>query len=67
MNEQKSDATNLSMQIASFIRQEKLSSSDWLMLNRLMKQLKKQKCNVSRKVLRSVQDKFEKMQNKYQR
>lgn len=67
MNEQKIDATNLSMQMMSFIRCCKLAPNDWMFVNKLIKQLNKQKGDVPRKVLRSVQSKFEKVQNKYQR
>ena len=67
MNEYKTDATDLSMQMLSFIRCCRLDSKDWMFVNKLIKQLNKQKGNVSRKVLRSVQTKFEKVQNKYQR
>ncbi len=67
MNEEKIEATDLSMQMASFIRNHELDSNDWIFVNKLVKQLNKQKRNVSRKVLRSVQSKFEKIQNKYQR
>ena len=67
MNEYKTDATELSMQMAFFVRSGKLTPKDCLFVNRLIKQLNKQKNNVSRKVLRSVQSKFEKVQNKYQR
>jgi len=67
MNEQKMDATDLSMQMVSFVRTHKLDSNDWLFVNKLVKQLNKQKGDVPRKVLRSVQNKFERIQNKYQR
>lgn len=67
MNEQKINATDLSMQMLSFIRCYKLDSNDWMFVNKLIKQINKQKGDVPRKVLRSVQSKFEKIQNKYQR
>jgi hypothetical protein len=67
MNEYKIDATELSMQMSFLIRSGKLPPKDCLFVNKLIKQLNKQKNNVSRKVLRSVQSKFEKLQNKYQR
>lgn len=64
MNEQKMEVTDLSMQLASFIRKYELDSRDWIFVNKLIKQINKQN-NVSRKVLRSVQSKFEKIQDKY--
>ena len=67
MNEQKVEATDLCMRMLSFIRNRKLDSNDWICVNKLIKQLNKQNRNVSRKVLRSVQSKFEKVQDKYQR
>ena len=67
MNEQKIEATDLSMQMLSFIRTHKLDSNDWMFVNKLVRQLNKQNRNVSRKVLRSVQGKFKRVQDKYQR
>lgn len=66
--EQKIDATSLSMQIQSFVSKNKqISPSDWILLNRMIKQLNKQKLNESHKVLRSMRNRFEMIQNKYQR
>ena len=66
--EQKMDATSLSMQIQSFVSKNKqISPSDWILLNRMIKQLNKQKLNESHKVLRSMRNRFEMIQNKYQR
>lgn len=67
MNEEKVEATDLCMRMLSFIRNRELDSNDWICVNKLIKQLNKQNRNVSRKVLRSVQSKFEKVQDKYQR
>ncbi len=67
MNEYKMDATELSMQMTFLVRSGKLAPKDCLFVNKLIKQLNKQKNNVSRKVLRSVQSKFEEIQNRYQR
>ena len=65
--EQKIDATSLSMQIQSFVSKNKqISPSDWILLNRMIKQLNKQKLNESHKVLRSMRNRFEMIQNKYQ-
>ena len=67
VSEQKIDATDLSLQMTSFLRNNKLESWDWIVLDGLIKQLSKSKFHVSRKVLRSIHTKFEKIQNKYQR
>ena len=64
MNEEKIEATDLSMQMTSFIRSHKLEASDWLLVDKLIKQINKQN-NVSRKVLRSVRSKFERIQDRY--
>lgn len=66
MNEEKIEATDLRLQMMSFVQSHKLDSNDWLFVNKLIRQINKQN-NVSRKVFRSVQAKFEKVQNKYQR
>ena len=61
------ETTDLSMQMISFVRHYKLDSNDWMVVNKLIKQLNKQKGNIPRKVLHSVQSKFERVQDKYQR
>ena len=62
------DGTDLSMQVQSFINKHKtIKPGDWIVLNRLVKQLNKQKYSESRKVLRSMRNRFEAIQNKYQR
>ena len=65
--EQKMDATDLSLQMTSFLRSVKVAPSDWILVDKLIKQINKPKYNVSRKVFRSVQRKFETVQDKYQR
>ena len=67
VSEQKLDATDLSLQMTSFLRSVKVSPSDWILVDKLIKQINKPKYNVSRKVFRSVQRKFETVQDKYQR
>ena len=62
----KAEATDLCLQMTSFVRNYKLNPNDWIFVDKLIKQLNKQN-NVSRKVLRSVQNKFERIQDKYQR
>jgi len=67
VSEQKLDATDLSLQMTSFLRSVKVAPSDWILVDKLIKQINKPKYNVSRKVFRSVQRKFETVQDKYQR
>lgn len=61
------DATDLSAQIQSFISANKIAPTDWIVLNRLVQQLDRQRYKESRKVLRSMRNRFESIQNKYQR
>ena len=66
--EQKIDATSLGMQIQAFIRNNRtIRPNDWIVLNGLIKQLNKQGYNESHKVLRSMQNRFIRIQNQYQR
>jgi len=61
------DATDLTAQIQSFISANKIAPTDWIFLNRLIQQLDKQKYRESRKVLRSMRNRFQMIQDKYQR
>lgn len=65
--EQKQAAEDLLVQITSFVRKNKINVSDWILLNNMIKQLGQSKANLPRKVLRGMQNKFDKIQNKYQR
>lgn len=67
MNEEKIEAVFLRMLMKAFLRDHmhELHLSDLVLINKLMNQINKQNYNVSRKVLRSVQSKFEKIQDRY--
>ena len=67
VSEQKATAEDLLAQLNSFIRGYQLKAGDWILLNKLIKQLNGAKSNFPRKVLRSIQIKFETLQQKYQR
>lgn len=67
VSEQKQGVSDLAAQINYFMNHNTLKPGDWVLLDKLLKQLNKQKLNVSRKVLRSIQTKFETLQKKYQR
>ena len=66
-SEQKINANELIAQIRYFLAHNKTKASDWILLNKIVKQLNNSNFNASRKVLRSMQTKFETIQNKYQR
>ena len=61
------DAQMLAGEIRSFMNNLVSQPSDWIILDKMQKQLYKQKFNVPRKVLTSMQSKFESIQSKYQR
>ena len=67
ISEQKQNSTDLAAQVISFVGHTKLNIDDWEVLTRIIKQLNKPEFNASRKVLRSMQTKFETIRNKYQR
>ena len=67
ISEQKVVAEDLLIQINSFIHKHQLKPGDWILLNKLIKQLNGAKSNLPRKVLRSIQTKFDVIQSKYQR
>ena len=67
ISEQKQSATDLAAQISYFMSHTTLKAGDWVFLDRMLKQLNKQKFNLSRKVLRSMQTKFENLKKNYQR
>lgn len=67
VSEQKQNAEYLLAQITAFIRKNKINVSDWILLDNMIKQLGQRKANLPRKVLRGMQNKFEQIQNKYQR
>lgn len=64
---QNADALNLAVCIESFLRKTKITPEEWIILDRLVKQLNKQRFKMSRKVLRSMSNKFETIQSRYQR
>lgn len=67
ISEQKQNATDLAAQISYFIHHTTVKADEWILLDRMLKQLNKQKFNLSRKVLRSMQTKFENIKENYQR
>ncbi len=67
ISEQKQSTADLAAQISYFIDHNTLKACDWIFLDKTLKQLNKQKFNLSRKVLRSIQSKFENLKQKYQR
>ena len=65
VSESQQSAEELIALISSFIHNTKLKSGDWIALTVLLKQLKKNNTNLPRKVLRSVQNKFQTIQQNY--
>lgn len=66
-SEQKINANELVARIGCFISHNKMKPADWILLTKMIKQLNNPNFNAPRKVLRSMQTKFETIQNKYQR
>ena len=67
VSEQKQNAADLAAQISYFIHHNTIKPDEWILLDKMLKQLNKQKFNLSRKVLRSMQTKFENIKENYQR
>ena len=67
VSEQKETAEDLLTQINLFIHKHQLKPGDWTLLFKLIKQLNGGKSNLPRKVLRSIQTKFDSIQSRYQR
>ena len=67
VSEQKETAEDLLAQIDSFMHKQQLKSGDWILLDKLIRQLNGAKSNLPRKVLRSIQTKFDAIQSRYQR
>ena len=67
VSEQKATAEDLLSQLNLFVRNRQLKPGDWILLNKLIKQLNGAKANLPRKVLRSIQIKFDAIQSRYQR
>ena len=65
VSEQKTTAEDLLAQLNSFIRKNKLKAGDWIILNKLIKQLNGAKSNLPRKVLRSIVNKFNDIKRQY--
>ncbi len=61
------NAESLAAVISSFINKTTMKPADWIALQSLLKQLKKSNNNMPRKVLRSIENKFNKIQQNYQR
>ena len=67
VSEQKETAEYLLAQIDSFMHKQQLKPGDWILLDKLIRQLNGAKSNLPRKVLRSIQTKFDAIQSRYQR
>ena len=67
MSEQKQDANDLIMQIGVMLTSKKIDPADWIVLDKISTQIRKQNFNLSNKVLRSMQNKFQMIQKKYER
>lgn len=65
VSEQKATAEDLLAQLNSFIRGHQLKAGDWIILNKLIKQLNGAKSNLPRKVLRSIVNKFNDIKRQY--
>lgn len=67
VSEQKSDALDLSMRIGCLMRTVELNAHDFVLLEKMLKQLNQNRANLPRKVLRSMENKLAVIQQKYQR
>ena len=67
VSEQKETTEDLLAQIKLFIQKHQLKPGDWILLDKLIRQLNGAKSNLPRKVLRSIQTKFDAIQSRYQR
>ena len=65
VSEQKATAEDLLAQLNSFIRGHQLKAGDWIILDKLIKQLNGAKSNLPRKVLRSIVNKFNDIKRQY--
>ena len=65
--EKKETANNLLAQIIYFNTHNKTVPADFIALDAIVKQLAQSKSGLPRKVLRSMQNKFEVIQSRYQR
>jgi hypothetical protein len=53
--------------MTSFLSKNKLKSADWIIVNRLIQQLEANKNNMSAKVFRALKNRFENIQQQYQK
>ena len=67
VSDSKRTAEELWAEISSFVHNNKLKVTDLILLNEMLKQLKKPNNNMSKKVLRSMDARFNKICNNYQR
>ena len=60
-------AAELLVLITSFLSYTKLKPEDWVALNKMIRQLEAHKNNISNKVLRALRNRFQNIQNQYQK
>ncbi|MBQ3784853.1 MAG: hypothetical protein II843_00465 [Alphaproteobacteria bacterium] len=65
LSKQEQTASDLLEAMMFFIKNTQIKREDWILLNRLLRNLERKKH--SAKVLRGIKNRFEKIQNQYQR
>lgn len=65
LSKQEQTASDLLEAMMFFIKNTQIKREDWILLNRLLRNLEQEKH--SAKVLRGIKNRFEKIQNQYQR
>lgn len=65
-NQKRYSADDLISEIDYFVRHNKLTPHDWVILTELIKQIKKMNSTFPRKVYNSIQSKFESIKSNYQ-
>ena len=66
LKKQQQGAEELLALMMSFLSHSKLKPSDWVTVNRMIKQLESHKNNMNNKVLKSLKNKFADIQKQYQ-
>ena len=67
IKKQQQGAEELLALMMSFLSHSELKPSDWVAVNRMIKQLEAHKNNINNKILKSFKNKFANIQKQYQR
>ena len=67
IKKQQQCAEELLALMISFLSYNKLERADWVIINRMIKQLESHKNNMNNKVLKSLKNKFANIQKQYQK